>query len=154
MKGRKIISFNPFFIAVVLVVLLAAVFSQPHQKGPEKVNIASYDISVQEFDKPFIKIDEKGIKRTYTKAYIIRLKGNIDVSGAISVDIFIGDYKVPEYGGTKDGIYFKIYDDELLEKLEGQPFGYGFQGQKVEILDIQFRPSTLKTFKSGQETVD
>jgi hypothetical protein len=147
MKGRKITSFNTFFAAVVLVVLLAAVFSQPQQKGIEEISIASYDISVQEFDKPFTKIDEKGVKRSYKKAYVVRLRGNFGEIGAIPVDIFVGDYRIPEYGGTKDGIYFKIYDDELLEKLEGKPLGYGFQGQKVETLDIQFRPSTLKPFK-------
>jgi len=75
MKGRKITSFNTFFAAVVLVVLLAAVFSQPQQKGTEEISIASYDISVQEFDKPFTKIDEKGVKRSYKKAYVVRHKG-------------------------------------------------------------------------------
>ena len=104
---------NSLFVVLALMLLPMAGFAQKPKEDPHKINITSYEILVQELKKPYIKIDGKGMKRSYTKVYIIKLKGYFGEVGAIPVDIFIGNYKVPEYGGTKDGIYFKVYEEKL-----------------------------------------
>jgi hypothetical protein len=144
-KRRMLSLISLLSISTIFVSVLA--YSQELAKEPQKITISSYEISIQKFDKPITRIDEKGNKARYEKAYIVELEGNIDVSGAIPIDIFIGDYRVPEYGGTKKGIYFKIYDEKLIKDLEDKPFGYGFENRKLKIFDLKFKPSTKKPFK-------
>lgn len=136
---------------LILSMIVLPLFSQGHGKRRQEITITSYDISVQVYEKPFAKLDEKGQKKSYSKAYVVRLKGNFGEVRAIPVDIFIGDYKVPEYGGTEDGIYFKIYDEKLLQKLENKAFGYGYQNQKIKTFKLKLRPSKKKPFKKFVE---
>lgn len=150
MKGITNISVNIFIAALVLFMLPVPIFAQQGEGKFKNISISSYEISVHEFEKPFMKIDTKGTKRSYTKVYIINLKGNFGEPSAIPVDIFIGDYKVPEYGGTKDGIYFRIYDEKLLEDLENKQFSYGFQNQKVKTFKLRFTPNALRPFKKAE----
>lgn len=148
MKGITEISVNIFLAALIWFMLPVSVFAQQGEGTFKNITISSYDISVQDFEKPFMKIDERGVKRNYRKAYVVNLKGYFGKSSAIPVDIFIADYKVPEYGGTKDGIYFRIYDEKLLEDLENKPFSYGFQNQKVQTFKLKFTPNALRPFKT------
>ncbi len=153
MKIKKIFLIKLTLASFMLLIFQAVIFSQKIKQVPEKTTISSYEILIQTFDKPITRIDDKGEKIKYEKAYVIKLMGNIDVSGAIPVDIYIGDYKIPEYGGTKDGIYFKIYDEKLLKDLENKPFGYGFQKRKIKTFDLKFRPSSKKPFKKYEKDI-
>lgn len=133
---------------VVLLGLLSGLVFPAQQKKPSgPVTISAYDIYEQRLKQPMTVMDIRGVKKTTEKIYIVELKGEFDEPGAIPVDIFIGDYKVPEYGGTKEGIYFKIYDGELLQRLEAKPFGYGYKDQKIKTFKLKFKPSLLKPFK-------
>ena len=65
-------------VLVVFVALLSAktLYSQSREEGPPEISITSYAISVQELKKPFTKTDRKGIKRSYTRVFIVDLKGS------------------------------------------------------------------------------
>lgn len=136
-----------FWLAAFALLLPGVSFAQQREEKPREIRVSGYEIFEQDFEKPLIRLDERGARRSYTRAYVVHLKGNFGEIRAIPVDIFIGDYKVPEYGGTKEGVYFRIYDEKLLEKLEGRPFAYGFQGQKIKTFEIRFSPASRKPFK-------
>ena len=53
-------------------------------------------------------------------------------------DIYIGDYRVPEYGGYKNGVYFKIYDENLLRSLNDQEVSIAVAGKKKQSLGRKF----------------
>lgn len=142
---NKIVRFAS--VLAVLMVIPTLLHPQKQSKTPERIRITGYNILVQEFEKPLVRLDEKGVKREYSKAYVVQLKGEFGEPRAIPVDIYIGNYKVPEYGGMKGGIYFRIYEERLLEELEGKQFGYGYENQKVGTFDLRFTPKKLKPFK-------
>lgn len=133
--------------SLLLLMLTTTVAAQERVTYQEEIRITGYEIRVQEFKKPFERIDEKGAMRRYSKAYVVHVRGSFGEPRAIPVEVYIGDYKVPEYGGTKDGIYFKIYDEELLQRLNGKPFGFGFENQKVKTFEVRFEPSKNRPFK-------
>lgn len=135
------------FAVLALLILPCASSGQARGEKTQEIRITGYDIFEQDFEKPLTRIDERGARRTYGRAYVVHVKGSFGEPRAIPVDLFIGDYRVPEYGGTKEGIYFRIYDDTLLEKLEGRLFAYGFEGQKVRTTDVRFSPTSRKPFK-------
>ena len=70
--------------------------------------------------------DGSGATRQVTEAHLVRLQ--IDHPPAMSerIRFFAGEYEIPEYGGWSRGIYFKVYDDALLQRLDGQDLAYSF----------------------------
>jgi len=137
--------------AALLLVTLAfgAPMAAPGQRAerPRGIEIRSYEIALADLERPETRLDAKGVKRTFGQVYIVELKGDFGEPGAIPVDIYIGDHKIEEYGGTRDGIYFKVYDEALFDRLEGQPFAYGFEGQRVGALDLRFTTRGQRPFK-------
>jgi hypothetical protein len=134
-------------VAFAFFLLASSLCGQEHEEKPGEIRITRYEIFEQDFEKPLIRLDERGAPQSYNHAYIVHLKGDFGKHGAIPVDVFIGDYIVPEYGGTSEGIYFRIYEEKLLEKLAGLPFSYGFEGQKVKTTAVRFLPASLRPFK-------
>ena len=131
---------------VLLLVLLALPIAASAQERRRGVEIRSYEIALADLDHPETRIAD-GVRRTFSQVYIVELKGDFGEIGAIPVDVYIGDHKIEEYGGTHDGIYFKVYDEALFDRLEGQPFAYGFEGEKVETLDLRFTARDRRPFK-------
>lgn len=136
-------SINRTIIATSLIALFIVPGATAAQE-PAELHIKDYKILVQQLERPVMRKDAKGEKQRYEKVYVVELKGYFGGPRAIPIDIYIGDYKIPEYGGTKDGVYFKIYDSALLEKLEGQPFALGIENRKVKILNLKFTPSAQR----------
>ena len=134
-------------IATLLIALLMFPSATAAQKSRE-LHIKGYKIFVQQLERPVMRKDEKGEKKRYEKVYVVELKGYFGEPRAIPIDIYIGDYKIPEYGGTKDGIYFKMYDSALLESLEGQTFALGIDNKKIKTLKLKFIPSAQRPFKT------
>lgn len=136
--------------ALLLVALaLAAPMAAPGQQRekPRGIEIRSYEIALADLPRPEKRLDALGRERTFDRVHIVELEGYFGEIGAIPVDIYIGDYKVEEYGGTPDGIYFKVYDEALFDRLEGQPFAYGLEGQKVDTLTLRFTSRNQRPFK-------
>lgn len=137
-------------VLVSLQIACALLAAQERAAQRPEIMIIGYEIKLQEFEKPIIRINEKGEMQRYTKAYVVYVKGSFGEPRAIPVEIYIGDYRVPEYGGMKDGIYFRIYEDTLLQRLEGKPFGYGYEGQKLKTFEVPFTPSKNRPFKKEE----
>lgn len=135
-----------FLIAALACAGSPAVLGQ--QAEPRRaVTIRSYEIGLAELPRPEVRRDSAGVERSYDRVYVVHLKGDFGAPRAIPVDIWIGDYKVEEYGGTEEGIYFKVYDEGLFDRLENQPIAWGLQGQKVATVELRFTPSRLMPFQ-------
>ena len=38
--------------------------------------------------------------------------------------LYIGDFRVPKYWATQDGIYFKVFDPQFFEEHQGEPLRF------------------------------
>ncbi len=138
--------------ALALVLLPAMPVRGEEPEEPARgIGVDSYAIVVEELAKPVIRVDDKGIEKSYDRVWVVTLEGDFGEARATPLDVFIGDYNIPEYGATEDGIYFKIYDEGRLDELEGQPFGFGLMGEKLETSDVLFTPGQLRPFERRRE---
>jgi len=103
--------------------------------------------------KPYIYRDSTYTLKESKTAYLVLLdlSGKPKAYGPV-MNIFIGDYKIPEFGGTKTGIYFRIYDTAILQKLNKQKFYYRYSGSEKIFLDKYFESPDLKKMKLENET--
>jgi hypothetical protein len=98
------------------------------------------DVSLVQLEHE-IKVNDK----SYSQAYLIRLKiSNMPKYSGSGVDFYIGNYKIPEYGGTEDGIYFKVFEKEVLQGMNSEKIRYKYgtsqdiwpSKQKLELPDL------------------
>ncbi len=130
--------------ALLLVTASPLVLAQEAVRRP--IEIRSVEISVAPLAQPRAFLDIEGVEHSADEVYIVELRGDFGEIRAIPVEIYIGNYKVEEYGGTENGIYFKVYDPSFFDRLDDQPFAYGFQGQRVKELELRFTPNELRPF--------
>jgi hypothetical protein len=98
--------------------------TRPPGEGP--FVLKGVEVVRTELARPHTVIGAGGEKRQYTHAHVVFLEiEGLRISGP-ALEVFIGDYKVPEYGGWGRGIYFKVYEPALLEKLAGQEMRWQF----------------------------
>ncbi|HET8926179.1 MAG TPA: hypothetical protein VFN26_24560 [Candidatus Acidoferrum sp.] len=115
------------------------------------VEIHSYEIVQLELKKPFRLRDAEGKEQSYERAYLVTIRGTFPHDQGIGMELFIGDYPVPEYGGIKDGIYFRIYDEKLLNSLEGKEFRYRIGRAEIRSLEKRFSTKEARPFKTQKE---
>lgn len=137
---------------------LLAVFVSPSALHPQArevsrpaISLSSYDVVLLELKKPFVMRDREGKPQSYDRAYVVTLKGRFPADQALGMELFIGDYRVPEYGGTRDGLYFRIYDEKLLARLEGKDFRYRFATKEIHSFNIRFSVERFQPFKLSKE---
>ena len=121
------------------------------QEGPSPVALYSYEIVQLELKKPVRLRDAEGKEQSYDRAYLVTLKGTFPRDQGIGMELYIGDYRVPEYGGTKDGMYFRIYDEKLLNSLEGKEFRYRIGRAEIRSLEKRFSTKEARPFKTQKE---
>jgi hypothetical protein len=98
--------------------------TRPAGEGP--FVLKGIEVVRAELARPHTAIDAGGEKRQYTHAHVVLLEiEGLRISGP-ALEVLIGDYKVPEYGGWERGIYFKVYEAALLEKLAGHEMRWRF----------------------------
>ena len=47
--------------------------------------------------------------------------------------LYIGDFRVPKYWATRDGIYFKVFDPEFFEEHQGERLRFSQNG--IDFID-------------------
>ncbi|OLC28330.1 MAG: hypothetical protein AUH31_09505 [Armatimonadetes bacterium 13_1_40CM_64_14] len=125
--------------------------SQARSGADVPIRLTSYEIAQIELKKPVRLRDTEGRERTYDRAYLVTLKGTFPRDQARGLELYIGDYRVPEYGGTPDGLYFRIYDDKLLPRLEGKEFRYRFATTEIRSFAVRFSAKRFRPFKTLKE---
>ena len=115
------------------------------------IQLVSYDIVRLELKKPVRLRDLEGKEQTYDRAYLVTLKGTFPRNQGLGMELYIGDYRVPEYGGTRDGIYFRLYDEKLAASLEGKEFRYRFASKEIRSLNMRFSVKSKGQLKVEKE---
>jgi hypothetical protein len=124
--------------------------TEGHDRLPA-VQLVSYEIVRLELKNPVRLRDSEGKEQSYDRAYLVTLKGTFPRNQGLGMELYIGDYRVPEYGGSRDGIYFRIYDDRLLARLEGKEFRYRFASKEIRSLDMRFSLKSKGSLKVEKE---
>lgn len=124
--------------------------SQDRSK-PEAIRLSSYDVVQLELKKPMRMRDAEGKEQSYDRAYVVTLKGTFPLFQGHALELFIGDYRVPEYGSTRDGLYFRIYNEKLLASLEGKEFKYKFGSAEVHSFEKRFSTKSSQPLKMQKE---
>lgn len=104
-----------------------------------EVRMDSYAVERLALRSPVYATDAAGRKRLFNEVYIVSIKGSIPAFGARPVQIFIGEEPVREYGSTSDGIYFKVYDPDQLQRWDGKPIRYVIWPGKLQDSGLVFR---------------
>ena len=112
--------------------------TQPPTGATPSVHLESFQVVQQELKKPTRVRDSEGREQTYSRTYLVTLKGTFPRDQGLGMELYIGDYRVPEYGGTADGLYFRVYDPKMLSSLEGKEFRYRFAGSQLNGLGVRF----------------
>ena len=55
----------------------------------------------------------------------------------MALEIFIGDWRVPEYRGDAEGITFRIYEPELLGRLKGKELSYRLGPEPLRAIGLK-----------------
>lgn len=103
--------------------------------------------------KKYYTYKDKDNKRKESKtAYLVTLTFAQKLEPMdINIDYYIGDYKIPEYGGTENGIYFRLIEPGLLEKLNNQSFSYKVGNEERVPLKKKFVAPDVKRMKVETE---
>lgn len=103
------------------------------------VRLDSYSIEKKSLAAPQAAKDAAGVERAFNAVYLVKVKGVVPTNYALPVQLFVGDIPVREYGATKDGIYFKVYDPQVLRQMHGKPFRYAAANSAARQTSLMFR---------------
>lgn len=95
---------------------------------PQEVPVRLDSVEVLRVDlrEPVERPDAEGEVRTWEQAFMVRLALPEPPAMGPAVDIFLGEERVPEFGGWEGGVYFWVYDPARLEELRGRTVSYQF----------------------------
>lgn len=109
-----------------------------------ELRLSGQEVHRVELDVPYTTTNMKGQKRQYSEAFIVLLKLEYPPFRGPAVEFFIGDYRVPEFGGWREGVYFKVYDPELLTQLTGQEMRYRIPDHEIQSFNETLKVPPLK----------
>lgn len=118
---------------------------------PARPVLKAYQVHRVTLAQPRQVTMENGETQEVRAAYLIMLSMDPPPFRGPILNVFLGDYRVPEYGGWDDGIYFKVYDRALLDRLDGQPFAYSVDGQPTRTLGMSFKVPDVDAMKTRPE---
>ncbi len=103
------------------------------------VRLDSYSIEKRQLPAAMAARDAAGAERAFDKVYLVKVKGVVPANHALPVQLFVGDMPIREYGATKDGIYFKVYDPRVLKQMHGKPFRYAADAKAARPTSLIFK---------------
>lgn len=151
---KRILGFALGFFALSSTAMaFNSLLAQSQDRGSAKplAQLTSYEVVQLELKKPVRLRDAEGKEQSYDRAYLVNLKGTFPLKQALNFELFIGDYRVPEYGSTRDGLYFRIYDAKLLERLEGKEFRYRFGSPEIHSFNTRLSTKASQPLKIQKE---
>ena len=117
---------------------------------PLLLKLESVDIHKVVLARPFTK-REANQTSEYKVAYLVMLAFEHPKSWGPKIDLFIGDYRVQEYGGWSQGIYIKFYKPELLMKLNGQELRYRYIEETIRNFERKLNVPDLNKLNIEKE---
>jgi len=130
MKATKLIS--KIGSMAVIMAFLGMISCESNAKKSEStlsvVQTAKQEpLVISDVQVDLVKLDYKFQQDSisYDTAWLIRLQiHNMPIYRDSGIEFFIGDEKIREYGGTEDGIYFKVYEKEMLNRMADAEIRY------------------------------
>lgn len=112
----------------------------------------SAEVLIVSLDRKVRRQGADGEVRSWSQAYMVRLPLQTSNTWAAETKLFVGDEAIGEYGGWEGGIYFWVYGDEALERIQGQAVRVETQGARSELGSLEIaKPSTFK--KTSQKAL-
>ncbi len=109
------------------------------QEKRDPLELTAIEIHKVRLDYPHKLREAEGKERVYEQAWLILFSfKNLGPPRDTAMNLFIGDYRIPEYAGFQEGIYFRIYEERLMESLDGQEVSVGSAGKKMKSLGKRF----------------
>jgi hypothetical protein len=97
--------------------------------------------------------EKEGQEKVYDQAWLVMLFfKNLGPVSNTGMDLFIGDYRIPEYGGFNEGIYFRIYEERQLRSLNGGEVSVSFAGMKMHSLGRKFSTENYEKLSLEEES--
>ena len=124
---------------------------RPRRGGAEALQVDRVQVNRVRLAVPTKALDVSGAVKEYTTAFLVRLQVERPRSMGPVVRFYVGDYEVPEYGGWKKGIYFKVYDPAQLKKLTGQELQYSYRTAERRSLKARLEVPDLEKLKLQDE---
>ena len=103
------------------------------------VRLDSYSIEKKQLAAPLTARDAAGAEHNFKAVYLVKVKGVVPTNHALPVQLFVGEYAIREYGATRDGIYFKVYDPLVLRQMHGKPFRYAAEAKAARQTALIFK---------------
>ncbi len=103
------------------------------------VRLDSYSVEKRQLPAAVAARDAGGAERAFDKVFLVKVKGVVPTNHALPVQLFVGDMPIREYGATKDGIYFKVYDPRVLKQMHGKPFRYAADAKAARETSLIFK---------------
>ncbi len=127
-------------LALLLSITTTLVLGQQNKQPDSAFSLSGYSVHLVQPAKPYKFRNDKNEITEKKTAYLIffDLK-NRPAFLNTKLDFYIGEYKIPEYGGTKNGIYFRIYDKDVVSKLNNQPILYQIGKQQKKPFTATFK---------------
>ena len=131
-----------FQCIIVMALLVSCSAPSESPAAREAVTITGYELSHVQLSSSRQARGVDGKIRNWKSAYIVRLNTTMPEQEGLHPNFYIGDWRVPEYGGWKGGVYFYIYDPKRLEMLDGKSFAYtaGAQSRKETRIIFTVQP--------------
>jgi hypothetical protein len=115
----------------------------------ELKDVQVYQVQAKE---PYTYKDKENKTKEVNTAYLVKLVFDKRPQPTNDrIDFYIGDYRIPEYGGTSEGIYFRLIEPGLLDKLNNQAIGYQIGSQQKVSLKKNFMKPDTRTLKPQTE---
>lgn len=120
-----------------------------HTLTLELKNVQVYQVQAK---KPYTYQDKENKTKEVNSAYLVKLVFDKKPQPMNQrIDFYIGDYKVQEYGGTSDGIYFRLIEPGLIDKLNNQAISYQVGNEQKVSLKKNFTKPDAKSLKPQTE---
>lgn len=125
---------------------------QAQTKSSLNIELKEYAVHQVQGKKSYTYKDKDNKRKESKTAYLVTLTFAQELKPMdINIDYYIGDYKIPEYGGTENGIYFRLVEPGLLEKLDNQPISYKVANQERIPFNKNFVKPDIKNMKVESE---
>jgi len=158
-----------FFISIALLAQLAPMGCNRSAKqtspseGPtpislteikrEPLELTAIELHMVRLEYPHKLREKDGKEKIYERAWLALFSfKSLGPVTDMGMNLFIGDYRIPEYGGFKEGVYFRIYDEQLLQSLNGKEVSVSFAGEKMKSLGKNFSSDGYKKLSVEEES--
>jgi hypothetical protein len=116
------------------------------------LELKEYKIYLVQSKKPYKYLDKENKVRESRTAYLVKFFFvKTPKPSDTVIKFYIGEYKVPEYGGVDDGIYFLIIEPGLLDRLDNQAINYSFGTSDRVSLNKTFKKPDTSSMKVEME---